>query len=148
MNIKIKAEAEGNVKMLTRLLLDDYQNDIPVIRKKNSCFIELIDFPVRECLNRFRKLTSENKTLNESILTLQQEVTQLKKELEVASTPKQDLGKNENISTLILLLRDVQKLSFQGIADMLNSKELTNSRGLKFNRMQVNRLYAKYKDSQ
>lgn len=148
MNIKIKGEYQARVQMLARLLLDDYENDIPVIVKKNSRIVELKDFPVKECLERFRHLKDENQRLNLFILALYKENQDLKKELATTSNPKQNLNKNDKLFTLIALFRDTQGLSFQNIADTLNSKGFTNSREKPFNRMQVNRLYTKHKNKQ
>ena len=148
MDIKIKDKYEANAKMLARLLLNDYENDIPIIVKKKSRIVELKDFPVKEYLDRFRQLKEENQRLNLFLLALYEENKTLKSQLISTSNPKQDLEKNDKLSSLITLFRDTQGLSFQSIADALNNKGFTNSRGQQFNRMQVNRLYTKYKGSQ
>ncbi len=145
MNIKIKDKYEAKMKTLVRLLLNDYENDIPIIEKKNSRIIELKDFPANDFLRSIRHLKEENQRLNLFMLALYEENKTLKAQLATTSNSKQDLEKNDKISALIILFRDTQKMSFQSIADMLNDKGFTNSRGRVFNKMQVNRLYTKSK---
>ncbi len=148
MNIKIKGEHQARVQMLARLLLNDYENEIPVIVKKNNRIVELKDFSAKECLSRFQDLKDEIQRLDLINLALYQENQDLKEQLATTSKPKQNLDKNDKISTLIALLRDTQNLSFQSIADTLNNKGFTNSREQPFNRMLVNRLYTRYKSNQ
>lgn len=84
--------------------------------------------------NYFEKLLIENKRLKSKNKKLKKT---LKKYL-----PRQDLSINNDLISIIVQQKDKGK-SYQKIADFLNKKGFTNSRGNELNSMQVNRLYKK-----
>lgn len=134
MKLTIKGKDLEQVTELTNFLLNAPSNNVPDINMKEDIYS--IKMSLKD-LAPFIKNVLEIRAENEN----------LKAHLNTLLGKKQDLEKNAKIIQMIGLMKDFEGINFSTIAKRLNEHGFTNSRNNKFTRLQVNRLYKKYKAS-
>lgn len=143
LRLELSSQDEKQIKTFLQLFEQQHiiLNETSKLENFHVYVLRLLDDAYQD--SNIRKSVTNDNRLQE----LEKENNQLKAEIKRLTGTRQDNSKNIELSAVVGLYR-TNGLSYQEIADKLNSEGRTNSRNKPFIKMTVQRLHKKYEAEQ